>query len=152
MAVGDSITQGGKSFRCYREFLVPSLSKSAQQIRFVGPNQDSTSAHCGYGGRDARILNGVIEDVYTEHQPGIVLIHAGHNCFSKDKPVPGIIKATAQMIDTIHSLNPDVTVLLAQVILSYPKTVDSESPYVMINSQLAEGFRSRWNAGYPAAW
>ena len=118
MAVGDSITQGGKSFRCYREFLVPLLSKSAPQIRFVGPNQDSTSAHCGYGGRDARFLNRIIEDVYTKYQPDIVLIHAGHNCFSKDKPVPGIIRATEQLIATIHSLNPEVIVLLAQVIPS----------------------------------
>jgi lysophospholipase L1-like esterase len=118
MAVGDSITQGGKSFRCYREFLVPLLSKSVPQVRFVGPNQDSASAHCGYGGRDARFLSIIIKDVYTKYQPDIVLIHAGHNCFSKDKPVPGIISATEQLIDTIHSLNPDVTVLLAQVIPS----------------------------------
>lgn len=116
MAVGDSITQGGKSFRCYREFLVPRLSKTNATIRFIGPNQDSTSAHCGYGGKDVRFLNSIIKDVYTKSPADIVLLHAGHNCFSKDKPVPGIVKVTEQMIDRIHSLNPDVIVLLAQVI------------------------------------
>jgi lysophospholipase L1-like esterase len=116
LAAGDSITQGGKSFRCYREFLVPELADSHPDVRFVGPNKDNPSAHCGFGGRDASFLNSIIRKVYTKHPADIVLRHSGHNCFGENKPVPGIIAATEQMIETMHSLNPDVTVLLAQVI------------------------------------
>jgi lysophospholipase L1-like esterase len=46
------------------------------------------------------------------------MIHSGHNSFSKDKPVPGIIHDTEAMIDNIREINPDVIVLLAQVIPS----------------------------------
>ncbi|MEO8497457.1 MAG: GDSL-type esterase/lipase family protein, partial [Planctomycetota bacterium] len=118
MAVGDSISQGGSSFRCYREFLIPMLSKGDAKVRFVGPNQDQFSAHCGYGGKSTSFLNGIISEVYSKHPADIVLLHSGHNSFSQDKPVPGIIKATEQMVETIHALNPDVTILLAQVIPS----------------------------------
>ena len=118
MAVGDSITQGGKSFHCYREFLIPMLSDGENDVRFVGPNQDQHSAHCGYGGKNTQFLNSIIKGVYAKYPADIVLLHSGHNSFSKDKPVPKIIEATEQMIETIHALNPDVTILLAQVIPS----------------------------------
>lgn len=118
MAVGDSITQGGKSFHSYREFLIPMLSHVENDVRFIGPNQDQFSAHCGYGGKNTQFLNSIIRDVYAQYPADIVLIHSGHNSFSKDKPVPNIIEATEQMIETIHALNPDVTILLAQVIPS----------------------------------
>ena len=94
MAVGDSITQGGKSFHCYREFLIPMLSNGDNDVRFVGPNQDQFSAHCGHGGKNTQFLNSIIRDVYAKHPADIVLIHSGHNGFNKDKPVPKIIEAT----------------------------------------------------------
>jgi lysophospholipase L1-like esterase len=118
VAVGDSITQGGSSFRCYREFLIPMLAKGETKVRFVGPNQDQFSAHCGYGGKNTSFLSGVIGEVYSKHPADIVLLHSGHNSFSKDKPVPGIIRETEQIVETIHGLNPGVTILLAQVIPS----------------------------------
>jgi lysophospholipase L1-like esterase len=118
MAVGDSITQGGKSFHCYREFLIPMLSENQTKIRFVGPNQDQLSAHCGYGGKNTSYLNGIISEVYSKYPADIVLLHSGHNSFSKDKPVSKIVEATEEMIETVHSLNLDVTILLAQVIPS----------------------------------
>ena len=118
LAVGDSITQGGNSFRCYREFLIPMLSKGETKVRFVGPNRDQFSAHCGYGGKNTSFLSGIIGEVYSKHPADIVLLHSGHNSFSKDKPVPGITRATEQIVETIHGLNPDVTILLAQVIPS----------------------------------
>jgi lysophospholipase L1-like esterase len=118
LAVGDSITQGGSSFRCYREFLIPMLAESETKVRFVGPNRDRFSAHCGYGGRNTSFLSGIIGEVYSKHPADIVLLHSGHNSFSKDEPVPGIVRATEQIVEKIHGLNPDVTILLAQVIPS----------------------------------
>jgi acetyl esterase len=118
LAVGDSITQGGHSFRCYREFLVPMLPKGETSVRFVGPNRDRFSAHCGFGGKNTSFLSGIIGEVYSRYPADIVLLHSGHNSFSKDKPVPKIIAATERIVETIHERNPDAIVLLAQVIPS----------------------------------
>jgi lysophospholipase L1-like esterase len=47
-----------------------------------------------------------------------VLIHAGHNHFADQKPLPGILRATESMIANARKANPKATVLLAQVITS----------------------------------
>lgn len=40
-----------------------------------------------------------------------------HNCFlSEDQPVPGIVRDTEAMIEHFRAMNPNVTILLAQVI------------------------------------
>lgn len=118
LAIGDSITQGGKTFICYRQVLIPELRKRNIGFTFIGPNQDAVSAHAGYGGKNTRYLLSITKDVYSRYPADIVMIHSGHNSFSKDKPVPGIIHDTEAMIDNIREINPDVIVLLAQVIPS----------------------------------
>jgi hypothetical protein len=52
LALGDSITQGGKTFVCYRQILVPELRKRGVAFQWIGPRKDLTSAHAGYGGRN----------------------------------------------------------------------------------------------------
>ena len=116
LAIGDSITQGGKSFSCYRQVLIPALIKQGLAFEFIGPTKDATSPHAGYGGRNTKYLLSISKDVYIKYPADIVLIHSGHNSFSKDKPVQGIIRDTRAMIETISALNPKVTILLAQVI------------------------------------
>jgi acyl-CoA thioesterase I len=116
LALGDSITQGGKNFSCYREFLIPQLRARKLPFRFVGPKQDQTSAHAGYGGQNTRYLRESVHRIYTAHPADIVLLHSGHNSFGANRPVPGIIRDTDALIETIHAINPDATVLLAQVI------------------------------------
>ena len=118
LAIGDSITQGGKTFICYRQVLIPELRKRNIGFTFIGPNQDAVSAHAGYGGKNTRYLLSITKDVYSRYPADIVMIHSGHNSFSQNKPVPGIIHDTEAMIDNIREINPDVIVLLAQVIPS----------------------------------
>ena len=118
LAIGDSITQGGKTFICYRQVLIPELRKRNIGFTFIGPNQDAVSAHAGYGGKNTRYLLSISKDVYSRYPADIVMIHSGHNSFSKDRPVLGIIRDTEAMIDNIREINPDVIVLLAQVIPS----------------------------------
>ena len=116
LALGDSITQGGKTYVCYRQILVPELRKRGVAFRFIGPRTDQASAHAGYGGRDTKYLLSISKELYRKYPADIVLIHSGHNSFSKDKPVAGIIRDTEAIIDTMRKINPDVTIVLAQVI------------------------------------
>jgi lysophospholipase L1-like esterase len=44
------------------------------------------------------------------------MLHSGHNSFSKDKPVSGIVRDTEAIIKNVREINPNVTILLAQVI------------------------------------
>jgi lysophospholipase L1-like esterase len=119
LAFGDSITQGGgKQFPCYRQVLIPELRKRGVAFTFIGPMEDAASAHAGYGGKSTKDLLAISKEVYSRYPADIVLIHSGHNSFSEDKPVPGIIRDTEAIIDTIRGINPDATVLLAQVIPS----------------------------------
>jgi lysophospholipase L1-like esterase len=116
ICIGDSITGGGKTFTCYRQLLVPAIRKMELDTRFTGPNEDSTSKHAGYGGRNTAYIRSHIQEIYTTHQADIVLLHSGHNSFNKDIPVPGIINDTEAIIKTIYGINPQVIILLAQVI------------------------------------
>ena len=118
LALGDSITAGGKTFVCYRQVLIPELRKQGAPFRFIGPNRDATSAHAGYGGKNTKYLLSISKSVYQAHTADIVLIHSGHNSFSKNQPVPGIVSDTEAIIKHIHEMNPEVRILLAQVIPS----------------------------------
>lgn len=116
LPLGDSITQGGKTFVCYRQVLIPDLAKKGVSFKFVGPRKDATSAHAGYGGKDTHYLASVSTKIYLQYPADIVMIHSGHNSFSKDNPVAGLIKDTKAIIENIRKINPKVTILLAQVI------------------------------------
>ena len=116
LSLGDSITAGSSGFSTYREFLVPALREQGFNVRFIGPNEDAHSRHAGYGGRNSRAIRSVVESAYKEYRADIVLLHSGHNSFSENKPIPGIVADTQAMIEHIHEVNPEATVLLAQVI------------------------------------
>ncbi len=118
LALGDSITLegGGNGFVGYRKVLIPELRKKGLAFEFIGPNKDSTSAHAGYGGGNTKYLRSISKDIYSQYPADIVLLHSGHNSFSEDKPVQGIICDTEAIIENIRKINPEVTILLAQVI------------------------------------
>jgi lysophospholipase L1-like esterase len=116
LALGDSITHGGKGFFCYRQMLIPELRKRNVAFEFIGPKKDATSAHAGYGGKNTKYLCGISKEIYSRYPADIVMIHSGHNSFSKDKPVSGIIRDTEVLIENIRTINSNVKILLAQVI------------------------------------
>ncbi len=118
LCIGDSITQGGSTFTGYRQVLIPELRKRGLAFECIGPQQDATSAHAGYGGKNTAFLKGISREIYQKYPADIVLIHSGHNSFSKDRPVPGILADTEAIIRNIHAINPKARVLLAQVIPS----------------------------------
>ena len=119
MPVGDSITEGGGSFRVYRPLLAEKLKQAGFSVEFVGSKKDKANmAHEGYGGKSAQQIAKIVPANFRQHPADIVLLHAGHNNFADKKPVPAIIAATESMIVEFRKTNPKVIVLLAQVIPS----------------------------------
>jgi lysophospholipase L1-like esterase len=118
MAVGDSITEGGASFSCYRPLLAEHLRAAGVSIEFVGSRGNDPLRHEGYGGKNVGFLAAQLPARFKEHPADIVLLHAGHNHFAGERPVPGIIASTESLIRSLRTANPKVVVLLAQVIPS----------------------------------
>ncbi|MFZ4776094.1 MAG: SGNH/GDSL hydrolase family protein [Terrimicrobiaceae bacterium] len=122
MPVGDSITEGGKTFSVYRYPLWEKLKSAGYHIEYVGSRTSNSPAgplkHEGHGGKNAEFLATVVPDVFRQHPADIVLIHAGHNHFVEEQPVPTIVAAIESMIAEVRTVNPHVIVLVAQVIPS----------------------------------
>ena len=118
LPLGDSITEGGgKGASAYRHALDRMLKAAGLDFRFIGPKRDSKGlAHAGYGGWNARRLRAIVGSVYRDHPADVVMLHAGHNNFADQDPVPGVIADTRVIIQTIQEINPKVVILLAQVI------------------------------------
>lgn len=118
MAVGDSITEGGKTFATYRVPLARRLKDAGYAVEFVGSRGEAGLRHEAYGGKTVEYLAEQVPAHFAATPAAVVLLHAGHNHFSEKRPVPGIIAATEKLISSFRRVNPRVTVLLAQVIPS----------------------------------
>ena len=122
MAVGDSITQGGKTFVTYRLPLDQKLRAAGANYVFVGSQQSEGTGgplwHEGYGGKNAEFLAGIMPQRLRQAKPDIILLHCGHNHSAEEKPVPGIIAAERTIIEAARKQNPKVVVILALVIPS----------------------------------
>lgn len=116
MAVGDSITEGGKTFACYRPVLAEKLRTAGLAVEFVGKRGQGELRHEGYGGKNVEFLARTVPAHFAAQPADIVLLHAGHNHFVEEQPVPGMVAATEQLIAAFRAVNPRVIVLLAQVI------------------------------------
>jgi len=119
MPVGDSITEGGKSFSNWRHQLWQKLTTAGYFVEYVGSRKSESPAgplfHEGYSGKNAEFLATVIGKSFKKHPADIVLIHAGHNHAIDEKPVPGILASTEKIISDVRGVNPKVIVLLALV-------------------------------------
>ncbi len=123
MPLGDSITAGPLS---YRAKLLKLLKDADYGVQYEGsqaggnPNYPELGNldHEGYGGKTIQFLVEHIKEVYPVYGSDIVLLHAGHNQFADQGPVPGVVESTRQIIEYVRSVNPNVVVMLAQVIPS----------------------------------
>jgi lysophospholipase L1-like esterase len=122
MALGDSITAGGKLFHSYRGPLDRMLDGSGSSIRWVGtqstPEDEPQLRHEGYPGKPIEYLSSNIRKVYSAHPADIILLHAGHNHTVEEHPVSGIVKNTELIVRYTREINRRVIILLAQVIPS----------------------------------
>jgi len=122
MVVGDSITQGGKTFAAYRIPLAAKLQAAGVRFVFVGSQKTDTPQgplwHEGYGGKNAEFLATILEARLKANPANVLMLQAGHNHFIEEKPVAGIVAAHREMITTARRLNPKSIVFVAQVIPS----------------------------------
>lgn len=131
MPLGDSITVGGNSLDAgsvgnYRYVLMSMLLNAGYNVAFVGskntyvdPMSDlDRLEHEGHGGKNVQWLAGNMKGFYQRNPADIIILHAGHNNFADKTPIPEMIEATKKIISVARSINPKVTVLVAQVISS----------------------------------
>lgn len=120
MAVGDSITQGGTGFESYTAPLWSMLYGAGYAFDFIGPNsfacRTGSVANCGYGGRTAEYLDSKIDSLYARYPADVVLLLAGHNHFTEENPVDGIVTAQRSIITKILARNPEAKILVGEVI------------------------------------
>ncbi len=127
MPMGDSITEGsGGAFQVYRYPLMEKLLAAGYNVTYVGskttrPLKGSPLGelhHEGYGGQSIGFLKGKFDELYGQNPADILLLHAGHNQFADQGPVPGMLRDTRTIIEKARAINPKVIVLVAQVISS----------------------------------
>jgi lysophospholipase L1-like esterase len=136
LPLGDSITEGSNQIS-YRPALAKLLKDAGYDVTFVGPKEAPAGLrHGGYGGKNAEQIAELYAGFHATTPADIVLIHAGHNHFAEEKPVPGILRATESMIASARQANPKVIILLAQVITS--GKLPKYSYLTELNQQLAK--------------
>lgn len=126
LPVGDSITEGGGHFQVYRYPLAEKLRAAGYDVTFVGTKTTRAVAgsplgelrHDGYSGQNIGFIKARFEGLYAQNPADIILLHAGHNQFAEQGPVPGMVRDTREIIAMARAINPRVTVLLGQVITS----------------------------------
>ena len=122
MGLGDSITEGGAYFTSYLYPLWEMLRNEGVDFEMVGPNTCKDGwgkiRCCGFSGMAVEFLDQHIEFYYKEHPADFVLLHAGHNHFIEEQPVPGMIAAYSSIIDKILKINPEAHILVAKVVHS----------------------------------
>ncbi|MDA8090763.1 MAG: choice-of-anchor D domain-containing protein [Nitrospiraceae bacterium] len=172
MPLGDSITQGlnGTSgdYTGYREDLKNLLLNDGFYTHFVGSQQDGCDSlfsdcnhegHPGYTDGPQGTGTDLSENIETNlisgsdwlkaNPPDIVLLHIGTNYFDTNgtgydtsaDPVSGIL-------DNIASFDPDITVLLAKIILpATSETYPGQNNVITLNENIASMAGSRIASG-----
>jgi lysophospholipase L1-like esterase len=120
MAIGDSITAcNPRDYSCYTWMLDTRLREAGCRVEFVGSQVSNAPQgpirHEGYGNKAIEYLADTVPAHFREAPADIVLIHAGHNHFDHEQPVPGMVAATERLVAALRAVNPNVVVLLARV-------------------------------------
>lgn len=148
MALGDSITEGYdwpgdgtnqniKSYREEFEFLMDGTSCSYVMVGGRTDNLPSTSyqsPHEGYSGRRAsQFLSNspnISQIMSGNNIPDIVLVHLGSNDIFGGVPLSTTLNSVTAVVDEILVINPQATVLLANVIPWFNTNSNQNNPNV----------------------
>ncbi|NWJ51429.1 MAG: alpha/beta hydrolase fold domain-containing protein [Bacteroidetes bacterium] len=122
LGLGDSITEGGTNFQSYLFPLWEKLFTKGYFFEFIGPNSSQCrigTLNCaGFSEKSSEFLDTHIDSIYRKYPADIVLLHSGHNHHDSEKPIAGIVAANKSIIRKIREINPNVKILVAQVITS----------------------------------
>jgi lysophospholipase L1-like esterase len=127
MPLGDSITQGTIAFNSYRRPLWHSLDGAGYIVDFVGslflnaesnqpPNPDFDQDHEGHQNWSADEVLTQVLDWGLNAQPDIVLLHLGTTDITRGESTTSTLNELSAIIDALRQANPNVTILLAQII------------------------------------
>ncbi|MCX2739476.1 GDSL-type esterase/lipase family protein [Pontibacter anaerobius] len=142
MTLGNSITQGNQEYPGYKYRLWKKLVDAEVEVELVGShdvNRDGppsvkgevykgqtftnrNEGHWGWradeilNGRDDQRQAGRLKEWLRGYSPDLVLLHLGSNDVMQEQPVAETIEELEEIVREIRKTNPDVTVLLAQLI------------------------------------
>jgi parallel beta-helix repeat protein len=128
MPLGDSITSMYTDHDSYRRPLWFMLQNGGFNVDFVGsqslnkngppPHPDFDMDHEGHSGWRADHMLAQVDAFAGAYQPDIVLIHLGSNDVFEYQSNSGTIAELGQIIDKLRLANPNVKILLGQIIPS----------------------------------
>jgi len=143
MPLGNSITQGDHQHNSYRRALWFKLRNAGYNVDFVGshssnfggapPTPDFDLNHEGHWGWRADQLLGSIGGWAATYKPDIVLMHVGSNDMLQGQSVESTLSEISQIIDRLRAANPNVKLLLSQLI---PTTAAANSQITALNNAL----------------
>lgn len=126
MPLGDSITESSVGLPTYRFYLWQRARAGGYSIDFVGSqrgtvngpplNTDFDQDHEGHSGWRADQIRDQIDKWAAATSPQVILLHLGHNDLCQGQSVTSTVEDVASIIDTLRTVNPTVTILVAQVI------------------------------------
>jgi lysophospholipase L1-like esterase len=156
MPLGDSITQGELEGEGYRRGLWFKLNAAGFKVDFVGSmdtpykspgSGDYDPDHEGHSGWTADRILESMQELAEQAEPDIVLLHVGTNDLIANESVAGTVREIRQIIDILRLQNPQVVVLLAQIIPGEnPKLYGS---IVLLNAMLADAIEGFQVGGSP---
>lgn len=127
MPLGDSITCSLEGLASYRYYLWHRLLNAGYSIDFVGSLKgvynnnpplypDFDWDHEGHSGYRAQDVLPVVKTWAQAAQPDVVLIHLGTVDMFNGDSISATINALGGIIDKLREVNPNVKILLAQII------------------------------------
>lgn len=125
MPMGDSITG---SPGCWRGNLWQHLVDAGYEVDFVGSQNQacapsgSDANHEGHGGFQVTgsVANGDTRRWLEQNTPEVLLLHFGTNDVWSNVPPAQILDAYTTIVTDLRRLNPDATILVAQIIPLQP--------------------------------
>lgn len=134
--IGDSITESTPTYSSYRYYLYNDLTADGYSFEFVGPNWGvfggspahffPQQAHQAFSGWRCEHQIAQMSEFVEQSNPDIALIHLGTNDCIANQPIAQTVDELAVIIDQLRGQNPDITVLVAQII---PMDVPPAQPW-----------------------
>ncbi|HEY4652291.1 MAG TPA: GDSL-type esterase/lipase family protein [Pontibacter sp.] len=151
MCLGNSITQSDAANYSYRYNLWKKLLDANLDVDFVGshavnkngnPNwpaykgrnfDSDNEGHWGWTadqilyGNTSEPANGKLNEWLTGYTPDILLLHLGTNDIFQGHPLDGTLDELREVVKQVRARNPNVVILLAQLIPADPARVSSNT-------------------------